>query len=98
MGDQEVKIFMKVRLCWTACFMMISTYLFSESVCHYKDWRWNVDEKRAVQYKTVIKDFSRLTQDERDVLSGCSVCAEDQRAIKLKAYQNFHCVISMRNL
>jgi len=57
--------------------------------CHYQDWRWNVAQQRAVQQTTVTKDYSALSPDEVDEQSGCSVCAEDQQAIKLEGLPEF---------
>ena len=57
--------------------------------CHYQDWRWNVAQQRAVQQTTVSKDASMLLSDELDIQSGCTVCAEDQQAIKLDGLPEF---------
>jgi hypothetical protein len=57
--------------------------------CHYQDWRWNVAQQRAVGKISVVKDTSRLTSDEIDAQSGCSVCAEDQQTIKLAGVPEF---------
>ena len=57
--------------------------------CHYQDWRWNVAQQRAVQQTVVSKDASMLMPDELDAPSGCSVCAEDQQAIKLDGLPEF---------
>lgn len=57
--------------------------------CHYQDWRWNVAQQRAVQQTTVSKDTSMLLPGELDAKSGCSVCAEDQQAIKLNGLPEF---------
>lgn len=57
--------------------------------CHYQDWRWNVAQQRAVGQVTVVKDASRLTSDEIDAQSGCSVCAEDQETIRLAGVPEF---------
>lgn len=57
--------------------------------CHYQDWRWNVAQQRAVQHTTVIKDTSQLAPDEIDAQSGCTVCAEDQQAIRIAGLPEF---------
>jgi hypothetical protein len=57
--------------------------------CHYQDWRWNVAQQRAVQQTAVSKDASMLLSDELDVQSGCTVCVEDQQAIKLDGLASF---------
>lgn len=57
--------------------------------CHYQDWRWNVAQHRALQQTSVVKDTAMLLSDELDVQSGCTVCAEDQQAIKLDGLAEF---------
>jgi len=57
--------------------------------CHYQDWSWNVAQKNTVQKKAVIKDYSMLSSDERDEQSGCSVCVEDQQAIRIDGIPEF---------
>lgn len=68
--------------------LMASNAVMAQS-CHYQDWRWNVAQQRAVQHTTVIKDTSNLLPEELDVPSGCSVCAEDQQAIRLEGLPEF---------
>lgn len=57
--------------------------------CHYQDWRWNVVEKRAVLRIAVVKQYRDLAADEQDAESGCSVCIEDQRVIKIEGVAEF---------
>ncbi|MDO8988432.1 MAG: M15 family metallopeptidase [Sideroxyarcus sp.] len=57
--------------------------------CHYQDWRWNVAQQRAVQQIAVSKDAAMLRSDEVDAQSGCTVCAEDQQAIRLDGVPEF---------
>ena len=78
------------KLCWMILFtlVMASTESVAQT-CHYQDWRWNVAQQRAVQQTVVSKDASMLLSDELDVQSGCSVCAEDQQAIKLDGLPEF---------
>ncbi len=68
--------------------MVSSSAGFAES-CHHQDWRWNVAQKRAVQPAAVEKDYAELSPDERDEQSGCTVCAEDQTAIKVAGVPEF---------
>jgi D-alanyl-D-alanine carboxypeptidase len=72
----------KLRWIVIVTLVMVSNAGMAQS-CHYRDWRWNVAQKRVVQPLAVAKDYSELSPEERDKQSGCSVCAEDQQAIKL---------------
>jgi len=69
-------------------FSMASSAAMAQS-CHYQDWRWNVAQKRAVQHRAIVKDYSQLSPDERDEQSGCSVCAEDQETIRINGIPEF---------
>jgi hypothetical protein len=84
------KLHVATGLCWL---LFIALALVGNAVtaqtCHYQDWRWNVAQQRAVRQTTVSKDASMLLSDELDVQSGCSVCAEDQQAIKLDGLPEF---------
>lgn len=79
---------MKLRWMLLSILVMASTDGVAQS-CHYQDWRWNVAQQRAVQQTVVSKDASMLLSDELDAQSGCSVCAEDQQAIKLDGLPEF---------
>jgi hypothetical protein len=74
--------------------MVFATLVFNShpamaQSCHYQDWRWNVEQKRVVEVKNVVKDYAMLAPDERDEQSGCSVCEEDQQLIKLDGLAAF---------
>lgn len=69
-------------------FAMTSSAAIAQT-CHYQDWRWNVAQKRAVQHRTVVKDYSQLSPEELDKQSGCSVCAEDQETIRIDGIPEF---------
>lgn len=68
--------------------LLLSNAAFAQS-CHYQDWRWNVEQKRVVEIRNVVKDYSMLAPDERDEHSGCTVCAEDQQVIRLDGLAEF---------
>lgn len=52
-------------------------------LCHYKTYNWNTLTKQAEDFQTIQKPYSLLDADEIDVRTGCSVCDEDQRWIKV---------------
>jgi hypothetical protein len=78
----------KLRRPLLVVLLMASNAAMAQS-CHYLDWRWNVAQQRAVQHNTVFKDTSELLSEELDMQSGCTVCAEDQQAIKLEGLPEF---------
>ena len=45
--------------------------------------------KKAVAYRTVSKEFSKLTPYELDPVTGCSVCEQDQLTIHLPNLEPF---------
>ena len=57
--------------------------------CTYKTWSWNVQQKKAVEYRTVNKDMRELVSFERDTVTGCSVCEQDQLEISLPNLKPF---------
>jgi len=70
------------------CITMVSNMAMAQD-CHYRDWSWNVSQKRIVQMRVIVKDYSMLTPGERDEQSGCSVCIEDQQAIRIDGIPEF---------
>lgn len=63
------------------CFCFDSAYA-SES-CSYQTYRWNTQTKQAEDIQTVQKPYAMLNDDEVDTQTGCSICDEDQRWIKV---------------
>lgn len=57
--------------------------------CTYKTWSWNVQQKKAVEYRAVNKDMRELAPFERDAVTGCSVCEQDQLEIRLPNLKPF---------
>jgi len=55
-----------------------------DGICTFQTYAWNVQTKSAVKRRTVQKNYSELTIEERDERTGCSVCREDQRAVTLR--------------
>lgn len=51
--------------------------------CSYEIRIWNVTQKSSVGVKKVSHPYAELAPEERDPLTGCSVCDEDQEAISL---------------
>ena len=57
--------------------------------CTYADWAWSAAERRAVNIREVEKPYSAVRDDERDALTGCSICREDQVEIALPGVEPF---------
>lgn len=50
----------------------------TEPQCTYSTYKWNVNIRRAVEPRMVTKPMSKLTEAEKDPVTGCTVCLEDQ--------------------
>lgn len=55
-----------------------------DKICTYNTYAWSVRSKSAVNRRFVKKPYADLTPLERDARTGCSLCREDQRKIKLR--------------
>jgi len=53
------------------------------ATCTYSTYKWNVDQRIAVDYKVVKHPYSEISGVEIDSATGCTVCREDQVAIKI---------------
>lgn len=50
--------------------------------CSYEVYNWNIYKKRAVNFAKVSHPYSELTPEEKDPVTGCTVCIEDQELVK----------------
>jgi len=78
-----------IRIGFLSCVLLLYLPAVSAQQCSYSTWSWNVHEKKAVDYRTVKKDFRELAPFERDPVSGCSVCEQDQLEIRLPNLKPF---------
>lgn len=51
--------------------------------CTYTTYKWNVAQRKAVERKRVRHPYSQVAPFERDSLTGCTVCEEDQVVVRL---------------
>jgi hypothetical protein len=51
--------------------------------CSYEIRIWNVIQKSSVGVNKVSHPYAELAPEERDPLTGCSVCSEDQEIISI---------------
>jgi hypothetical protein len=59
------------------------------NTCTYTTYKWNVLEKRAVEFKVVKHNYNSLSKKEIDQDTGCTVCEEDQELIKIPSIPSF---------
>lgn len=60
------------------------------ATCSYQTYNWNTLEKRAVQQQRVVHPYAELTDEERDPVTGCTVCMEDQVEIRVSPVELFY--------
>ena len=51
--------------------------------CSYTTYRWNVEQRKAVMIDIVSKPYKDVTPEERDSVTGCSVCEQDQVSLNI---------------
>lgn len=55
----------------------------AEKTCSYSSYRWNTYTQQAENRQIVTKPYLNLSPQERDESTGCTVCEEDQRWIRI---------------
>ena len=70
--------------------LLVANNAFGESICSYDTYQWNTKEKRAVNYQKVVKPYNQVSDEERDTITGCTVCIEDQTEISIPPVKPFH--------
>ena len=63
--------------------LLISPIIKAEDTCTYDTYRWNTLTRQAEDQEAISKPYTALSIDEIDPETGCSVCIEDQRVIKI---------------
>lgn len=53
------------------------------STCSYSTYKWNVNEKKVVDFERVSHSYYQLEDREIDAVTGCTVCEEDQRILQI---------------
>ena len=59
------------------------------STCTYETYKWNVEQRRAVEYSQVSHPYSELSEEEIDSATGCTVCTEDQVVLRVATLPPF---------
>jgi len=70
--------------------LMIASNVFAQSTCSYETYVWNTLEKRAMHFQKVVHPFDEMTDQERDPITGCTVCREDQVRIDISSLNPFY--------
>jgi len=70
---------------WAAALILIGIVfpVMAEKTCSYSSYRWNTNSKQAEDRETISKSYDNLSNEERDTPTGCTVCEEDQRWIRV---------------
>lgn len=63
--------------------------LAEPETCTYTTYKWNVNTRTAVAFQRVRHAYHELDVSERDLLTGCTVCEEDQVVLDLPGLQPF---------
>ena len=79
-----------VILAASIAFMPLPARAGGSEMCTYTDWTWSSTERRPVDIREVEKPYDALREDERDSVTGCSLCREDQVEIVLDGVKPFH--------
>ncbi len=61
----------------------------SPATCSYDTYRWNVEQRKAVEYSHVSHPYSELSAEEIDPGTGCTVCTEDQVELRVSTLPPF---------
>ena len=75
-----------LQVCFVACILFACCFCLTvkaEALCSYQTYTWNTNEKKAVHYQLINKNYKELTAEEVDAFTGCSVCEQDQSLINI---------------
>lgn len=66
-----------------------SSLSLSTRQCSYNTYEWNTLEKKAINYRQIIKPYAEISDEEKDEVTGCSVCEEDQMTLVVENLKPF---------
>lgn len=86
-----MKIFFKslVACSGFALCLGINLSIADTKTCTYTTYIWNVDAKKSIDHQVIKKPYAELTDSEKDPVTQCTVCEEDQIKIMLPGIQPF---------
>lgn len=69
--------------------LLPASLVANSQTCSYETYQWSTHEKRAVNRHTVVHPYREVTEEERDPITGCTVCREDQVELTLPGLKPF---------
>lgn len=79
----------RIKLLIGCSLLLPAAQAIAGASCTYDTWRWHSQSQTAVAHQQVVKPYAELSDEERDRRSGCSVCREDQREVRLPGIAPF---------
>jgi hypothetical protein len=70
-------------------FLLITDPAIAEPACTYSTYKWNTQQRKAVQFERVEKWYSQVEAREIDEQTGCTVCEQDQTTVSLPGIEAF---------
>lgn len=70
--------------------LVVSNNALAEATCSYNTYQWNTKGKRAVNYQKVAHPYDQVSDEERDPITGCTACYEDQVKIGVPPIKPFY--------
>lgn len=61
----------------------------AEPRCSYNTYQWNTVQQKAVARQRIDKPYARVTATERHATTGCTVCEQDQRLLRIPPIKPF---------
>ncbi len=67
----------------TIILLFSATGIADPDTCSYNTYKWSVEKRKAVDFRRVSHPYSELSEVEVDAQTGCTVCEEDQRTVRV---------------
>lgn len=73
----------KLFLVWLVLLIISLSTSIGQDNCSYTTYKWNVNQRKAVQFENIKHSKNGLTKVEVDSITGCTVCREDQVEVSI---------------
>ena len=70
-------------------FTLLSDSALAEKLCTFSSYQWNTQQRKAVGFKRHQILYSELNDSQRDALTGCTLCQEDQVTLEYPGLPSF---------
>jgi len=57
--------------------------VYADTLCSYQSFTWDTRARQSVNRVRIVKPYAELSAEEIDSYTGCSVCEQDQRSIRI---------------